>query len=268
MMSSIKCVSKSVVVTTEYWRLGLNTLAISVLIPGVLLSGLARSSFAGEKERPPYSPLFYQQIAEATYHGEKGQRDHLPDGWHMEQEKEIGTKIGADWHMYLYKNRVTGEHLVGFRGSKDKRDFVSAGTQTDAVAKEMNKTLKKWHKQSGGLTAYVGHSAGGGFASHVDAYGSDDPFRITFNAYNPKARSEKRRIYLRIKSDPVSAPDQSKHIDLICSRKGENPGGLQRIWNPDRPHSIETFGKLLKKARCATWADAFGEKYFDSEASN
>jgi len=227
------------------------------------LVGFPTSLFAGEKDLPPYSPLFYQQIAEATYHGEKGQKNHLPDGWHMEQEKVVSTKIGADWHMYLYKNRVTGEHIVGFRGSKDKRDLASAVSQMDSVAKKMNKRIKKWQKQSGGIAAYVGHSAGGALASNVDAFGGDQPFRITFNAYNPKGRSDRRRLYLRIKSDPVSWPDQEKHMDLICSSKGENPGGLQRIWNPDRPHSIETFGKLLRKARCTTWADAFGEKNFD-----
>lgn len=229
----------------------------------LMVLGLPIVAIAGIKEQPPHPPAFYQQIAEATYHGREGQYSHLPSGWIMQDRDEVKGPYGTDWHFYLYKNLITGEHIVGFRGSKDTRDVLVAGAdQIDKVSKSMNKKLKKWSTQSGGtVSAYVGHSAGGLIASHVDHYGTE-PFRITFNAYNPKRRLDNpRRIYLRVQGDPVSNFDTEKHIALTCPGLTDY-SKTKKVSNPKHPHALKTFGKIFKYPGCGTWFGAFGPWYF------
>ncbi len=210
------------------------------------------------KTTPKNSPMFYYHIAEAAY--QKHPEHYL--------EKALGgrrvQKLAGDgdfgflkqWKVRFFRDSASGELIVGFRGSDNFLNFLSDVSHgiadADHLFRTMNKQIAVWKKfaESQGygshISAFVGHSAGGYFASHVRK--KWDVWRITFNGHKcerAQAGGGRLTINLRIGGDIVS--------NAVC---GSVKDRYIKVRLPEEPKLKKKILLNVHKLRCFAMAFA------------
>lgn len=168
------------------------------------------------------TPFFYASLAEASYakNGREAQikLDRLLGkglATVLKHHKIVST-FRSSTIIILVKD-AKGKFHVAFEGSNDIGDWLgnviinpTRGAfykydVTKKVDQKMHTLMMNWKKQVGSITAIIGHSRGGMFASQVPHKHSRD-YRgtqvITFNSLKPKAASN--QLHLAIKNERVS----------------------------------------------------------------
>jgi hypothetical protein len=149
---------------------------------------------------PPIGTLDAAILAQVTYDG-----FNLPDDSRFEQvdPQSIGIRAnqfsdsGSGFSATLFRNTVTGEYVLGFRGTDMPIDFVSNAQQgvgiSSAQYERATRLAMEVNDAMGvdGNLSFVGHSLGGGLASAAAlATGGDAQ---TFNAAG-LSENEQQRI--------------------------------------------------------------------------
>ncbi len=165
------------------------------------------------KVSPPETPQYYWNLAREVY-ASKNQT------------------ITQKWQVYLFRRRQTNELIVCFRGTKNSDNWKSAIKICEEDPKNiihtMEKVIDQWQqKTQETITTFVGHSAGGYFATNV--HKDWQVLRITWNAF--RATSGPLTVNFRTKNDPLSAYEgHLENYVTVCE------GG----------HSIYDFEKEIK----------------------
>lgn len=175
---------------------------------------------------PPESPLHYWRLVRAVY---KNARNGMGPADYVNKKQPITPMIEPrekvnEWRICLFQNTETSELIVSFRGTKNFDNWVDNTRLFLDVAHELvekiEKIVEKWKQKHGEISAYVGHSAGGYFATHVFKHHSD-VFRITWNGF--RCKQGPRTINLRTTKDPLTGDpllgcDLSRYI-TVCKGK-------------------------------------------------
>lgn len=169
---------------------------------------------------PPESPQYYWNLASEVYASKN-----------QPLTQELHKKVN-EWQVYLFRRRQTNELIVCFRGTKNSDNWKGAikicEEDSKHIIQTMEKVIEQWQqKTEETITTFVGHSAGGYFATNV--HKDWKVLRITWNAF--RATSGPLTVNFRTKNDPLSAYERRlENYVTVCE------GG----------HSIYDFEKELK----------------------
>ncbi|MCP5507811.1 MAG: hypothetical protein H7A37_05885 [Chlamydiales bacterium] len=173
---------------------------------------------------PPQSPLFYFHIAEATYREDPQKYLDKALGKEKVEKLDSGARFGVQdqWLVRFFKDLQTGELIVGFRGTDNIYNKISFVPHTIAdpgkIFKKMNKQMDKWSRNYGSISTFVGHSAGGYFATHIKKDWKVK--RITMNGHKCEREGgggARLTINLRIYTDVISkwfGSARGRYIDI------------------------------------------------------
>lgn len=171
------------------------------------------------KVLPSESPLFYWQLARDVYENKSSPQEH---------------KIIKKWEIYLNRCARTNELVVTFRGIKNSdnwKDAIAICSDPNRILESMEKVIDQWQKKHGAITAFVGHSAGGFFASR--AHKEWNVHRITWNTFE----AIEGPLNFRTKNDPLTKA-HLEHTITICE-------GGHSIYDFEKEIKVATWGKLL-----------------------